>query len=335
MITKGFIDLHMHGTGKYDTRTYNPADILKIAELQAKAGTTAILPTIYSGTIQQMRENIEAVRKAMRVQGSESRVRKDYKTSGEKREAKKSRCKTPYSKPHVYSSQITLNHTVQGIASLILGVHLEGPFLNPAKCGAQRKSSFAKPTISALKKLIEGYEDIVKIITIAPELPGALKVIEKCVSFGIKANMGHSDATYKQALEGKKAGASGISHIFNAMRAFHQREPGLAGMGLLDKDIYIEVIADNIHLSRATLELIFKIKRNDRIILVSDSVRDAKKRKVPVYVKSGILAGSAITLADAVNNLKDIGIPEETAVKTAHENPKRYMKELYRNLNFI
>ncbi len=228
---------------------------------------------------------------------------------------------------------ITLNHTVQGIASLILGVHLEGPFLNPAKCGAQRKSSFAKPTISALKKLIEGYEDIVKIITIAPELPGALKVIEKCVSFGIKANMGHSDATYKQALEGKKAGASGISHIFNAMRAFHQREPGLAGMGLLDKDIYIEVIADNIHLSRATLELIFKIKRNDRIILVSDSVRDAKKRKVPVYVKSGVLAGSAITLADAVNNLKDIGIPEETAVKTAHENPKRYMKELYRNLN--
>ena len=324
-----FIDLHTHGIGQYSTMTGNPVHILKMAELQAKAGTTAILPTIYSGTIQHMRGNMEAVRKAMRVQSSELRFLKDYKTSGIKREAKNSKLKTPYSKLHISPSPIT--HYPEPYnsghhASRILGVHLEGPFLNPAQCGAQNKGSFIKPSIAALKKLIDGYEDIVKIITIAPELPGALKVIEKCLSYGIKVNMGHSDATYRQALEGKKAGAVGISHIFNAMRPFHQREPGLAGMGLIDEDIYIEIIADNVHLSRITVELIFKIKRRDRIILVSDSVRGAQKRKRPLFLKSGILAGSAITLADAVKNLKDTGILEKTAVKTARENPQRYLK---------
>ena len=85
-----------------------------------------------------------------------------------------------------------------------------------------------------LKELVSGNEDIIKIITIAPELPGALKVIERCAGLGIRVNMGHSDATYAQALEGKKAGATGITHFFNAMRPFHHREPGLAGLGLLE-----------------------------------------------------------------------------------------------------
>jgi N-acetylglucosamine-6-phosphate deacetylase len=298
----GFIDLHTHGIGQYSTKTGNPVHILKMAELQAKAGTTAILPTIYSGTIQHMRGNMEAVREAMQTQKRErAEVHKTSELPGSQTSALRS-------------------------TATILGVHLEGPFLNPAQCGAQNKGSFTKPSIAALKKLIDGYEDIVKIITIAPELPGALKVIEKCVSYGIKVNMGHSDATYKQALEGKKAGAVGISHIFNAMRPFHQREPGLAGMGMIDEDIYIEIIADNVHLSRITVELIFKIKRRDRIILVSDSVQGAQKRKRPLFLKSGILAGSAITLADAVKNLKDTGIPEKTAVKIARENPQRYLK---------
>ncbi len=286
---KGFIDIHTHGIGRYDTRTKRPEDILNMAKLHAKAGTAAILPTIYSGTIQQMRTNMKAVRKAMEEQTKNSSL-------------------------------------VPRPSSLILGVHLEGPFLNPIKCGAQDKDSFIKPTISNLKKLIDGYEDIVKIITIAPELPGAFKVIENCVSLGIKINMGHSDATYKQALDGKKAGARGISHIFNAMRPFHHRESGLIGLGLLDEDIYIEVIADNIHISKIILKLIFKIKRLDRIILISDSVKGTKNRKGLIYSKPGVLAGSSITLADVVKNIKNIGIPEGIAIETAVDNPKRYLK---------
>ncbi|MEE8328799.1 MAG: amidohydrolase family protein [Thermodesulfovibrionia bacterium] len=298
MSLKGFIDIHTHGIGRYDTRTDNPEDILKIAKLHAKVGTTAILPTIHSGTIQQMRTNMEAVREAMEIQGSGVRGQ---------------------------GSGVKKLTTDNRQLATVLGVHLEGPFLNPARCGAQNKKSFIKPTVSSLKKLVSGYEDIIKIITVAPELPGALKVIEKCVSLGIKVNMGHSDATYREALKGKKAGASGISHIFNAMKPFHHREPGLIGLGLMDEDIYIEVIADNIHISKTVLKLLFKIKRPDRIILVSDSVKGAKSRKGPVYLKSGVIAGSAITLSDAVQNIIDIGIPEALALETSIENPKRYL----------
>ena len=101
--------------------------------------------------------------------------------------------------------------------------------------------------------------------------------------------MGHSDATYRQAMEGKKAGATGITHLFNAMRPFHHREPGLAGLGLIDEDLYTEVIADGIHLHPKTIELIFSRKRLDRIILVSDSVKGGKKGKDAVYNKDGVL----------------------------------------------
>ncbi len=210
----------------------------------------------------------------------------------------------------------------------ILGVHLEGPFLNPARCGALNRHSFLKPTISSLKKLIKGYEDIIKIIVIAPEISGAIKVIEKCTEYGIKVNIGHSDATYKQALDGKKAGAAGITHLFNAMSPFHHREIGLAGFGLLDEDIYVEVIADNIHLNRKTLEIIFKVKKPDRIILVSDSVKGAENKNKPIYSKQGALLGSSITLADAVNNIKKIGISGALALETAIDNPRRYLRAL-------
>jgi N-acetylglucosamine-6-phosphate deacetylase len=316
MEIKGFFDLHTHGIGRYDTKTGNPEVILKIAELHAKAGTSAILPTIYSGTIKQMRVNMEAVRQAIEIQRSEDRKLRRW----DDKKLLTSQL------PKFSSSKVQSSSLLPPPSSLILGVHLEGPFLNPIRCGAQDKDSFIKPTISNLKKLIEGYENIIKIITIAPELPGALKVIEKCVSLGIKVNMGHSDATYREALNGKKAGATGITHIFNTMRPFHHREIGLVGLGLLDEDIYVEVITDKIHLSNEVLKLIFKLKRPDRIILVSDSVKGRGNKKSPIYSKAGVLAGSSITLSDPVKNLIKIGIPEKVVLKAAVDNPKRYLK---------
>jgi len=294
----GFIDLHTHGIGRYDTKTTKPDHILKMAELHGNDGIAGILPTIYSGPIDTMRDNMEAVRKAMETQQS------------------------------AVSSQNTnppLPPFSKGGHGGILGVHLEGPFLNPIRCGALDKDSFIKPTISSLKKLIDGYEDIIKIITIAPELPGALKVIEKCVEHRIRVNMGHSDATYKQGVDGKKAGATGITHIFNAMKPFHHREPGLAGFGLLDEDIYIEIIADGVHLHPKTLELIFSIKRLDRIILISDSVKGAKKGGCPIYNKKGILLGSGITIAESVKILRKIGIPEAEIMEAGIDSPMRYI----------
>ncbi len=311
MQPEGFIDLHTHGIGRYDTRTDNPQDILKIAELHGKAGTSAILPTIYAAPIDEMRADIESVRKAMEIQKSE--------VGGQK--------SNPPVPPLLRGGEGGL-FSKGGInnSSLILGVHLEGPFLNPLRCGAMAKETFIRPTIASLKRLVEGYEDIVKIITIAPELAGGLKVIEKCAMLGIRVNMGHSDATYKQAVDGKKAGATGITHIFNAMRPFHHREPGIIGLGLLDEDLYIEVIADGFHIHPRTLELIFNTKRLDRIILVSDSVKGAGRGKRPIYNTKGTLAGSAITVRAASGFLKSIGIPEVEAIEAGIENPMRYLR---------
>lgn len=283
MNNRSYIDIHTHGIGNFDTRTNNPEDILKMAELHGKKGTRGILPAIYPASIAEMRKNMETVRKAM-------------------------------------ESQI---YGLKSRSAAIIGINLEGPFLNQLRCGAMDKKSFISPSASSLKRLISGYEDIIRIMTVAPEVKGALKIIEKCVEIGIKVNMGHSDATYIQAVEGKKAGATGITHIFNAMRPFHHREPGLAGFGLIDEDIYIEVIADGVHLHSKTLELIFSKKRLDKIMLVSDSVKGGKG--IAVYKKAGLLAGSGITLADSIKILKHIGIPEAEIIEAAVENPERYL----------
>lgn len=281
MILQGFIDLHVHGAGKFDTRTADPFQVMKIAEIHGQAGAGAILPTIYSAEIPEMRKEMEAVRNAMdMLKGCDQ-------------------------------------------AAAILGVHIEGPFLNPVRCGALDKNSFIKPAVTSLKKLITGFEDIIKIVTIAPEIPGALKIIAHCRELGIKVNMGHSDATYEEAVNGKEAGATGVTHLFNAMRPFHQRDPGLVGLGLIDEDLYIEVIADGFHLHLATLKVIFNSKRSDRIIIVSDSVKGTPKKHPAV--RKGMLVGSGITLKDSSHILKNIGVPYSQITQAAIDNPKSYL----------
>ncbi len=209
-------------------------------------------------------------------------------------------------------------------SGLIGGINLEGPFLNPGRCGALGAGNFRRPTLSNLKELIAGFEDAVKIITVAPELPGALKVIERCAGLGIRVNMGHSDATARQAREGKRAGATGVTHLFNAMRPFHHREPGLAGFALLDEDLCVEIIADGVHLGLETFELVLKIKDHKKIILVSDSVKGGRGK--PVY-ENGILAGGGKTLSECARTLKRL-FPEmdERLLKLfGKDNALRYM----------
>jgi N-acetylglucosamine-6-phosphate deacetylase len=109
------------------------------------------------------------------------------------------------------------------------------------------------------------------------------------------------------------------------MRPFHHREPGLAGLGLIDEDLYTEVIADGIHLHPKTLELIFSRKRLDRIILVSDSVKGRKTNKGAFYNKDGVLAGSAITIDGVVKRLRSVGIPDAEIVEASTDNPARYI----------
>ncbi|PIQ94433.1 MAG: hypothetical protein COY75_00420 [Nitrospirae bacterium CG_4_10_14_0_8_um_filter_41_23] len=211
----------------------------------------------------------------------------------------------------------------------IIGVHLEGPFLNPSKCGALSASSFVEPTEDNFKELIEGFEDIVKIITIAPEINEAIGLIKKMSGMGIIVSMGHSDATYNEAKAGFNAGAKGITHIFNAMR-FHHREPGLAGFGLLNQDIYIELIADPCHLHSKTLELIFKTKNPDRIIIVSDTVKETKVRggggrEQGITDIHGRLSGGCMTITESSKRLIEIGYNKNSIMRCITKNPKMYL----------
>jgi N-acetylglucosamine-6-phosphate deacetylase len=281
------IDLHIHGISGYDTRTTEPNHIIKIAEIEGDAGVSEIVLTIYPAPINVMRENISIAKKAMEIQKSISESQKFAK---------------------------------------IIGVHLEGPFLNPSRCGALNAIAFIEPDERNLNHLIEGFEDIIKIISIAPELKGATKLIKKMADLGIKVNMGHSDATFSEAEAGFKAGAKGITHIFNAMRGFHHREPGLAGFGLLNQDIFIEVIADPYHLHHEMLKLIFKTKRSDRIIIVSDSVKETKISSVRgVFDNKGILLGGSETIIESSKRLIDMGFDDEKIIRCITENPERYL----------
>lgn len=202
----------------------------------------------------------------------------------------------------------------------IHGINLEGPYLNPARSGALDKDSFiTRPKISDFMRLIEGYEDIVRIITIAPELPGALKLIARAAELGIRVNMGHSDATYAQALEGRRAGATGVTHLFNAMRPLHHREPGLAGLALTDPELYVELIPDGVHIAPEVVRMVFALKPASRILAVSDAVRGPHK-------KGGVLQGSAITLREGYERLLKMGIPVRAARMATDDNPRRYLK---------
>jgi N-acetylglucosamine-6-phosphate deacetylase len=287
------IDIHTHGIGGYDTRSADVTHILRIAEIQSSCGVLEIVLTIYPDVISVMRENMEMIKKAMDIQDAA-----------------------------IISGQ-----------AKILGVHLEGPFLNPAKCGSLNATTFIGPSEKPFRELIEGFENIVKIITVAPELEGAFGLIKKISAQGIIVSMGHSDATYEEAEKGFHAGAKGITHLFNAMQGFHHREPGIAGFGLLHKDIYIEIIADPYHLHQATLELILRIKKPQRIIIVSDTVRESKTffEEKAVTDSYGKLLGGGMTVLESAQRLIAMGYNEEIIMGCITENPHRYLNERIKN----
>ncbi|WP_353687001.1 amidohydrolase family protein [Thermodesulfovibrio sp. 3462-1] len=200
----------------------------------------------------------------------------------------------------------------------LIGVYLEGPFLNPEKAGALERYYFLKPDVEVLNRLIEGFEDIVKVITVAPELPGAIRIIEKCAQMGIIVSMGHSNATYKEAEEGFKAGSRLITHLFNAMRGIHHREPGIAGFGVINQEIYVELIGDGRHLSDKLLKWLFHIKNPERIILISDMVKQNEESKK--------LQGGSMSLKDVVERLKNLNIDENKLKLAGETNPERLLK---------
>ena len=174
--------------------------------------------------------------------------------------------------------------------------------------------------------LVEGFERVVRIVTVAPELAGAERLIRAITRAGIAVNMGHSDATYREAEAGFRAGARGITHLFNGMRPFHHREAGIAGFGLINRDVYVEIIGDLRHTSAETVEMVLRMKGPERILFVSDSVRETglSRGLVPESAEGKLLGGS-MTLPKAAAMLIQRGFAEEIVMRAVTINPLEYL----------
>ncbi len=311
------IDLHTHGIAGYDTRDKDPENILAIAEIHGSYGVNAILPTLYPGSIPEMRAQMDAVRKAMEVQ------RKRRYDKGVRLKNKEKRGK-----------EQGAGHDNNAGTAEILGVHLEGPFLNPSWAGTLDARYFLSPSEYNYNQLAEGFEDVIRIITLSPELEGATALTGSIADRGIAVNMGHSNATFAEAEACFHRGAHGITHLFNAMRSIHHREPGISGFGLLNNAVFVECIADPFHLHPKTLEMIFTIKDPSRIIIVSDSVRDthlwgnagARDSQIkPVTDVHDVLKGGATTVTEASDRLIADGFDEKLVTASISVNPESYL----------
>lgn len=202
-------------------------------------------------------------------------------------------------------------------SSNVYGIHMEGPYLNPELKGAMNESYLWKPSVESWEMMWEASEGRIKIMTIAPELPGAIDVMRAAAKKGVVLSIGHSMATYDEIELAIDNGAAHVTHIFNAMRPFHHRNPGVALGALLRNELKIELIADTLHVHPAVMELLLKLKGASGIILITDSIRAGGMHEgeyefadQKVYMKDkrafladGTLAGSTLTLNFAIKNL--------------------------------
>ena len=218
----------------------------------------------------------------------------------------------------------------------LLGIHLEGPFLAPARKGAHDPASLALPTPSAVAALLDACEGTMRQITVAPELPGALAAIETLVEAGVVVAVGHTEATAAQSRAAFDAGATLLTHGLNAMRGVMAREGGPVGAALADPRVSIEVIADGIHVDPGTVAALFRAAPG-RVVLVTDAMAAAAAAP-GAYVLGGLdvevtedgravlagtdtLAGSTLTLDRAVAVCVGAGVPRDEAVAAASSLP--------------
>jgi N-acetylglucosamine-6-phosphate deacetylase len=190
-----------------------------------------------------------------------------------------------------------------------LGVHLEGPFLNPRRGGALPARHMRPPRAAEVSRLARAGG--VRLMTLAPELPGALEIIRRCRHYGIVASLGHSDAGADAARAAIGAGAAAVTHIFNGMRPFHHRDAGLVGTALTEPRLTAMVIADGVHVTSAALRVLLRAKSPARVALVTDNVEQAgwslARRRGALYDRRGTLAGSCLTMMQAVRNSIALG----------------------------
>lgn len=219
-----------------------------------------------------------------------------------------------------------------------VGIHMEGPFISHAKRGAHAERDLIQPTVALFDRMWEASEGHIRLMTIAPELPGADEVIARAVALGVRVSLGHSNAGIEDAERGVRLGATSATHTFNAMRRFDHRDPGILGVVLNREELFAEMICDGLHVHPEVVRMFWKQKGADRAILITDAMSATgmpdgsyKLGELEVRVKNGkciigedTLAGSTLTLDRGVRNFAEFtGADLATAATLASRNPAR------------
>lgn len=220
----------------------------------------------------------------------------------------------------------------------VIGIHLEGPFINPVKKGAQPEEHILEPNIEVFNKWQQEADNTIKLVTVAPEMPNGIEFIQYLAGHNVTASIGHTDSTYAEVKDAVAAGATQVTHLYNGMRGLHHREPGTAGAALLFKELKVELISDGIHICPEMIQLAINAKGTDGALLITDSMR-AKCLKnghyelggQPVIVadgratlEDGTLAGSILKMIDSVRNMLNFTTLElQDVIKLASVNPAK------------
>jgi N-acetylglucosamine-6-phosphate deacetylase len=299
IVVPGFVDIHIHGAGGHDVMEANARALDRITSTLARYGTTSILATTVTAPVEETCHSLQGIARYIR----------NHEKLGDS------------TRP----------------AAEILGIHLEGPFISKARRGVHPPDAIARPSAETLAQFREAADGLVKIVTIAPELPGALELIASAVAEGVVVAVGHTDADYEQTRAAFSAGARHAVHFFNAMRPFAHRDPGVIGAVLTEPEMTAEVIADGVHVSGPAIQVLIGTKGFHTVLLASDGTSatgmpDGNYRlgTLDVTVKAGVcrnsegkLAGSTLTLDRALRYLVELGVPFIEAVRMATVLPAR------------
>ncbi len=222
------------------------------------------------------------------------------------------------------------------------GLHLEGPFISPTKLGVQRPESISEVDLDLMDKLYNAANGNIAIMTVAPELKNMRKLALYCNKKGIVLSAGHTDATYNQMLEGMHSGILHSTHLFNAMRGMHHRDPAVVGAVLIHSQMSAEIIPDGFHVHPALVNLLRKDKPVSNIVMVTDALRPTQQKEgvliangEEVYLddkifkrkEDDVIAGSSLLMIDGVKNLVDWGQPIHDAIRMASTNPVRILNQ--------
>jgi N-acetylglucosamine-6-phosphate deacetylase len=277
ILAPGYVDIHMHGGAGLDVMRATPAELPLLNKFLTTHGVTAYFPTTVAAPLDQTCAALEQLAGV------------------------------------IESAQQPAN---DGVQARPLGIHLEGPFLSHKRRGVHPPEYLVEPTIEVFDRLWQAAHGQVRMMTIAPELPGALEVIAAAARRNVCVSIGHSDAASEDARAGIRAGARHATHTFNAMRPLDHREPGILGEVLTAANLSADIIADGIHVAPEIVQLFLKAKGIDGSVLITDATAaagmpDGKYRLGPIEVDvkdgkctmDGKLAGSVLTMDKAVRNV--------------------------------